>query len=91
METHIVFSGGVSLTPQTGEQTNTSDPELDAAFLWAKEYGITRASTRELARLYSPITRAELAKMIVQYVTQVKELPIAPLAICDSAVYQDNA
>jgi hypothetical protein len=44
-----------------------SDPELINAYQWAYEHWITTLSPISRARLYDPITRSELAKMMSVY------------------------
>jgi hypothetical protein len=41
--------------------------DLSVAYEWAKENTITTMPTPEAARLLDPVTRSELAKMIVQF------------------------
>lgn len=43
------------------------------AYKWALENGITTMKTVEAARLDEPLTRAELAKMMVVYIQKVLE------------------
>ena len=49
----------------------TNDPELVAAYEWAYKNGITTMPTIEQARLKDWITRAELAKMMVVFMSEV--------------------
>lgn len=53
-----------------------NDEQL-AAYQWAYENGITTINNADEARLWDPLTRAELAKMMSQYISSVlKKSPI---------------
>lgn len=83
----ITFSGGITIIPST--PAPVVDQELILAFEWAKKNTITRATTMDTARLYSPISRAELAKMMVQYITNVEKKSIPTNNACVIDTYKD--
>jgi hypothetical protein len=66
---------GVSLTAQTllpvGGMAATYSAELEGAYNWAHEKGVTTMSSIDNANMYGAITRAEMAKMLSVYATEV--------------------
>ncbi len=88
--TIITFSWWV-ITPTTWTTTTTTDNELIEAFTWAQKNNITHATSIDIARLYSPITRAELAKMMVQYVTNIQKKSIPSNSQCVIENYKDSS
>ncbi len=85
--TIVTFSWWVSLIATWINVT--ADKELIEAFTWAQKNNITRATSIDTARLYSPITRAELAKMMVQYITNVQKKSIPSNSQCIIENYED--
>ena len=43
------------------------DEEIREAYTWAKEEGVTTQPTIQKARMLAPLTRGELAKMMVEW------------------------
>lgn len=84
----ITFSWGITILPST-PTTPVVDQELVLAFEWAKKNTITRSTNIDTARLYSPISRAELAKMMVQYITNVEKKSIPTNNACIVDTYKD--
>jgi hypothetical protein len=52
-------------------QAETPDTELGHAYEWAHSKGITTMDTYEKANMYGAITRAEMAKMLSVYATEI--------------------
>ncbi|HOQ78929.1 MAG TPA: BspA family leucine-rich repeat surface protein [Candidatus Absconditabacterales bacterium] len=64
---HNLNEQGDSSSEIIDDEDIVSDPELINAYQWAYEHGITTLSPISRARLYDPITRSELAKMMSVY------------------------
>ncbi len=58
-------------SPSYYDGTCKAQTEIEQAYHWAFEKGITTMPTIERARMYDGVLRAELAKMISVYATQV--------------------
>lgn len=63
--------------------------EMVEAYNYAKSVWITNTSSIETARIYDPITRWEVAKMIVEYVKNVKRAQIETIQVCSPENYKD--
>lgn len=63
--------------------------EITSAYEYAKSVWITNTNSIETARIYDPITRWELAKMIVEYTKNVKKKPIQEIQECLPENYKD--
>jgi hypothetical protein len=50
---------------------NSNKPEREQAYDFAHSYGITTKSSLEKAKLNSPLTRIQMAKMLSQYAINV--------------------
>jgi hypothetical protein len=75
-----------STTPKT-----IIDPEIIQAYIWAKKYGITTMQTAVEARLYDPLTRAELAKMMSVFSIHIAWKKLTQDPLCNVMLYSDNA
>jgi hypothetical protein len=71
--------------------TGSAIDELVTSYEWARRNNITSMPTAESARLMQPITRAELAKVMVQFSLSVIWKTIGPNETCDINKYKDNA
>lgn len=73
----------VSTLPATVLGQASFGAELEAAYTYAKEMGITTSTSINSARMYDNLTRAELAKMVSVYATEVMGLTPDMDADCD--------
>lgn len=65
------------------------NPEVTSAYEHAKSVWITNAENINTARVRDPITRWELAKMIVEYAKKVDKKPIPSRMDCQDNTYVD--
>ncbi len=79
------FWSSEDLTQEITEKTAYSEEQLEA-YKWAYDNGITTINDIKLARLSDSLTRAELSKMMSQYISSV--LKKSPLKI-DEPSYVD--
>jgi hypothetical protein len=61
----------------------TYSAELEGAYNWAHEKGVTTMSSIDNANMYGAITRAEMAKMLSVYAEKVLGLTANEAATCN--------
>jgi len=72
-----------TLSPAINTASAAYSAELESAYEYAKGIGITTMPTIDDARMYDELTRAEMAKMMVTFLTTVKGDTIVAKDGCD--------
>ncbi len=90
-QTKPVVPNPVIDEPVVDNTVNEEKDEISAAYDWAHDQKITTLSPQSEARLYDPITREELAKMIATYAMQFTNKSLSNREACTSYIDLQDA